>query len=51
MRPHVQKHEMRYGRMIRALGCGAEGRGFESRWETLTAHPSVIMYLINFREG
>ena len=48
--------ERRRGRVVRALGCGAEGRRFESRlgpkdWKTLTVFPAANGYLINFREG
>ena len=40
------------GRVVRALGCGAEGRRFESKdCKTHTVHTAANGYLINFREG
>ena len=41
------------GRVVRAFGCGAEGRWLEfcsdHDWKTLIIHPAVNGYLINFR--
>ena len=49
-------NERHHGRVVRAFGCGAESRRFESRsgqkdWKTLTVHPVVNGYLFNLREG
>ena len=48
-------HERRRGRVVRALGCGAEGRRFEShsgqKTGKLSLHPAANGYLIHFREG
>ena len=42
------------GRVIRVIGFGAEGLGFESHsgsdWKTVTVHPTVKRYLTIVRE-
>ena len=46
-------YERRRGRVVRVLGCGAEGRRFELRpkdWKTLSVHPAANGYLINFKK-
>ena len=55
LKKHMLGFERRHGRVVRAPGCGAEGRRFESRsgqkTGKLTVHPAANGYLINFGAG
>ena len=49
IRYSIDLYQLLRDRAVRALGCGAEGRRFESHlgqdWKTLTVHPPLNGYM------